>query len=137
MKWDPKAVASEMEVEMLNSGELLFERHEWLTDTQIKSVFGRLAAARRKQHSLNSTARSSSYVTQSETRSWSNSDSDEESESVDSTASDTDEIVTRVQNQSIQKSAMQINTTASNTLTQKQEDISNDDSKAAAKRHHK
>jgi hypothetical protein len=120
----------------VNSGELVFERHEWLTETQIKSFFGRLAAARRKQRSSTTTARSSTNATQPKTASWSNSDSDEESEGIE-TALDIDEIVIRVQTQSIPKSAMQINTTASNTLTQKKKDISNDDLKAAAKRHHK
>ena len=137
MKWDPKAVTLEMEVGMTNSGELLFERHEWLTETQIKSFFGRIAAARRKQQSANTVTGPSSSVTQVPTSSLSSRDSDEEPEDIDSTALDIVEIVTRVQTQSIHNSPMQTNTTISNTLSQKKKDISNDDLKAAAKRHHK
>ncbi len=137
MKWDPKAVALEMEVGMTNSGESLFERHEWLTDTQIKSFFGRTAAARRKQQSSHDTTRSSSSATPSQTSLSSKSDSDEESEDIDSTALDIDEIITKVQTQSIYKSALHPNTTASNTLFQKKKDISNDDLKTAPIRQHK
>jgi hypothetical protein len=137
MEWDPKAVALEMEVGMTNSGESLFERHEWLTDTQIKSFLGRIAAARRKQQSSHSKTRSSSSATPSQTSLSSKSDSDEESEDIDSTALDIDEIVTKVQTQSIYKSALHPNTAESDTLSQKKKDISNDDLKTAAKKQHK
>ena len=103
MKWNSKAVALEMEVGMTSSGASVFERHEWLTDTKKKSFFERMTAARRKLQTPHNTTTSSSSATQCRASSSSKSDSDVDSEGIDSTALDIDEIVTTVQTRSIYK----------------------------------
>ena len=48
-KADPGQVANDMRKARNNDGARKFSREEWLTNTQIKSFFSRLSAARRKQ----------------------------------------------------------------------------------------
>ena len=100
-----------------------------------KSFFGRMAAARRKQQTSHNTTTSSLSATQCEASSPSKSDSDVDSEDIDSTALDIDEIVTS-SNSNYLQSALQPNITALNIISQKKKDISNDDSKTVAKRQH-
>ncbi|CAF5066296.1 unnamed protein product [Rotaria sp. Silwood1] len=92
MKWDPQAVALEMEVASSNTGTPSFDHHEWLTDTQIKEFFGRLATARRKQQSSESDIQSESLSASQLTQ----LDTDEESQEFDTTVLDVDEIIFKV-----------------------------------------
>ena len=48
-KADPGQVVNDMRKARNNDGARKFSREEWLTNTQIKSFFSRLSAARRKQ----------------------------------------------------------------------------------------
>ena len=48
-KADPMQVSVDMRMARDESGERIFTREDWLTKTQIKSFFSRLAAARRKR----------------------------------------------------------------------------------------
>ncbi|CAF3879765.1 unnamed protein product [Rotaria sp. Silwood1] len=133
MKWDPQAVALEMEVASSSTETSLFDHHEWLTDTQIKGFFRRLAAARRKQQPPESATQSES----SSASQLSQLDSDEESEELDTTVLDVHEIIFKVSNQTSSKVVLQPTTISTNVQQQKKKDISMDDIQSVAKRQHK
>ncbi|CAF5086396.1 unnamed protein product, partial [Rotaria sp. Silwood1] len=99
----------------------------------IKGFFGRLAAARRKQQPPESATQSQS----SSASQVSQLDSDEESEELDTTVLDVDEIIFKVSNQTSSKVVLQPTTISTNIQQQKKKDISMDDIQSVAKRQHK
>ncbi|CAF1351374.1 unnamed protein product [Didymodactylos carnosus] len=133
MKWDPQAVALEIKVRSSSTGTPLFDHHEWLTDTQIKGFSGRLAAARRKRQSPPSATKPQ----RSSASQLSQSDSDEESEELDTTVLDVDEIISRVADQSASKAVLHPTTASTNIQQHKKTDISMDDIQSVVKRQHK
>ena len=133
MKWDPRAVALEMECGLSNTGSLLLDRYEWLTETQIKEFFGHLAAARRKHQSSQTASKSQRPSTSSHPQ----SDLDEESEELDTTALSIDEIISKVSDQNGNTNVLQPTTALTNTQQHKKKDISIDDIQNVSKRLHK
>ena len=133
MKWDPEAVALEMEVGYSSTGTLLFDRHEWLTHTQIKGFFGRLAAGRRKKQVF----QTSSQAQRPSALQAHQFDSDEQSEDLDTSTLDADDIIFKVTSQYASQNVLQVTTAPTNIQQHKKKDISVDDIQNAAKRQHK